>query len=124
MTKEMDIVVRKNEENLKISKNLDDTMKMLIMGKNETIQPIASLNEEDEIQQTATLTELQRFYSGKNVFITGGTGKLLLFIFRVFVIAWRMSYGICARKKLNYARIIFNTPSSLRITRFMMISEK
>lgn len=78
MTKEMDIVVRKNEENLKISKNLDDTMKMLIMGKNETIQPIAPLNE-DDTDPVSTLTEIQRFYSGKNVFVTGGTGKHLIF---------------------------------------------
>lgn len=77
MTKEMDIVVRRNEENLKISKQ----MEMLIMGKNETIAPIAPINDDYETNTNAAITptEIQRFYSGKNVFVTGGTGKLNIY---------------------------------------------
>lgn len=85
MTVELDIVERKNEENLKFSKQLEDTMKKLILDENEPIASIAlSLNDADV--ETATInnaqsapTELQRFYSGRNIFITGGTGKKLLY---------------------------------------------
>lgn len=49
-TAEMDIVTRKNEENRKLSES--------------------NLNHIDN-----KLSELQKFYDGKNVFVTGGTGK-------------------------------------------------
>lgn len=49
-TAEMDIVTRKNEENRKLSES--------------------NLNHVDN-----KLSELQKFYDGKNVFVTGGTGK-------------------------------------------------
>lgn len=84
MTVELDIVERKNEENLKFSKQLEDTMKTLILDENEPIASIA-LPMNDADVETATInhaqsapTELQRFYGGKNIFITGGTGKDLL----------------------------------------------
>lgn len=85
MTVELDIVERKNEENLKFSKQLEDTMKKLILDENESIASIAlPINEADV--ETATInhaqsvpTALQRFYGGKNVFITGGTGENLIY---------------------------------------------
>lgn len=48
----MDIVTRKNEENRKLSE--------------------ANVNEAD-----SKLSELQKLYNGKNVFVTGGTGKTI-----------------------------------------------
>lgn len=72
MTVETDIVERKNEENLKISKQMEDTMKKLLSEQNDIIAPL-SLN--DDINSTSPQTELQHFYGGKNVFITGGTGE-------------------------------------------------
>lgn len=79
MTVELDIVERKNEENLKYSKQLEDTMKKLILDENEPIAPISTNDADVEINnlhytQTAP-TDLQRFYGGKNIFITGGTGN-------------------------------------------------
>lgn len=81
MTVELDIVERKNEENLKFSKQLEDTMNKLILDGNEPIASIALPMNDADIK-TATInhvqttpTELQRFYGGKNIFITGGTGK-------------------------------------------------
>lgn len=73
MTKEQDIVVRKNEENLKLTKQLEYTMKKIV-GENETIAPIPSLSD-DETKKSNTLTEIQQFFARKNVLITGGTGK-------------------------------------------------
>ena len=67
MTKEQDIVVRKNEENLKLTKQLEDKMKMII-------EPVTTLN--DELDKATVSTDLQRFYSRKNILITGGTGEL------------------------------------------------
>lgn len=64
MTVEMDIVERKNEENLKHRTNIQK----LILDENDSIP---SCTPEESPPQT----ELQRFYGGKNVFITGGTGK-------------------------------------------------
>lgn len=76
MTVELDIVERKNEENLKISKQMLDTMKKLNLDENEPIAPITTNADDlDTTQTTAQSTELQRFYAGKNIFITGGTGK-------------------------------------------------
>lgn len=83
MTVELDIV-RKNEENLKLSKQMSDTMKKLILNENEPIAPIAPTIADADLESThantapSTHTDLQRFYSGKNIFITGGTGKYLL----------------------------------------------
>lgn len=73
MTVELDIVERKNEENLKLSKQMLDTMKKLNIDENE---PIAPIDADLEATNTniAIATELQRFYAGKNIFITGGTG--------------------------------------------------
>lgn len=71
MTKEQDIVVRRNEENLKLSKQLESTMK-LIVDENETIAPTPSLNDDES---NTTTSELQNFYARKNVLVTGGTGK-------------------------------------------------
>lgn len=81
MTVELDIVERKNEENLKLSKQMSDTMKKLILDENEPIAPIAPTIADADLDSThansvpSTQTELQRFYAGKNIFITGGTGK-------------------------------------------------
>lgn len=81
MTVELDIVERKNEENLKLNKQMEDTMKKLIMNENEPIAPITPAISDAEYEQanlnwvTSTATDVQRFYSGKNIFITGGTGK-------------------------------------------------
>lgn len=47
----MDIVTRKNEENRKLSE--------------------ANLNDDSK------LSDLQKFYDGKNVFVTGGTGRII-----------------------------------------------
>lgn len=47
----MDIVTRKNEENRKLSQS--------------------NLNRIDDKS-----SELQKFYDGKNVFVTGGTGRM------------------------------------------------
>lgn len=83
MTVELDIVERKNEENLKISKHLEDTMKKLIIDENEPIAPIAPPMNDTDVETAnvhgaqSTPTDLQRFYSGKNIFITGGTGKFM-----------------------------------------------
>ncbi|XP_031622375.1 fatty acyl-CoA reductase wat-like [Contarinia nasturtii] len=80
MTVELDIVERKNEENLKLSKQMLDTMKKLNIDENEPIAPITPTIDADLDTTTTTnntaATELQRFYAGKNVFITGGTGFL------------------------------------------------
>lgn len=64
---------------------MEDTMKMIIRGKNEIIAPIAaSIDDEFESntnsESIAAQSEIQRFYAGKNVFITGGTGECCLFI--------------------------------------------
>lgn len=67
MTVEMDIVERKNEENLKHTKNMTGTIKKLILDEN-----VPSFTPEE----SPAKTELQRFYGGKNIFITGGTGKM------------------------------------------------
>lgn len=79
MTVELDIVERKNEENLKLSKHMSDTMKKLILDENEPIAPITSAIDDADLDTThaitAPSTEVQRFYAGKNIFITGGTGK-------------------------------------------------
>lgn len=64
----MDIVERKNEENLKNRQNMTGTIKKLILDENDSIP---SFTPEEAPQST----ELQRFYAGKNIFITGGTGK-------------------------------------------------
>lgn len=78
MTVELDIVERKNEENLKLSKQMSDTMKKLNLDENEPIAPITTdADDLDTTQTAAPSTEVQRFYAGKNVFITGGTGKQL-----------------------------------------------
>lgn len=77
MTVELDIVERRNEENLKLSKQMEDTMKKLIMDTNEPIAaPINDVNFDTANGNCIATapTELQRFYAGKNVFITGGTG--------------------------------------------------
>lgn len=81
MTIESDIVERRNEENLKMTKHIEDTMKFIIRGENEIIEPIAAPIDGDIDANTThngpvtSQTELQRFYGGKNVFITGGTGE-------------------------------------------------
>lgn len=78
----LDIVERKNEENLKLSTQMSDTMKKLILNENEPIAPIAPTIADADLESThannapSTQTELQRFYACKNVFITGGTGFL------------------------------------------------
>lgn len=74
MTKEQDIVVRKNEENIKLTKQLEDTMK-LIVGENETLAPSPTLSDDESKSATAT-SELQHFYARKNVLVTGGTGRI------------------------------------------------
>lgn len=77
----LDIVERKNEENLKLSTQMSDTMKKLILNENEPIAPIAPTIADADLESThannapSTQTDLQRFYACKNVFITGGTGK-------------------------------------------------
>lgn len=68
MTVEMDIVEHKNEENLKHRTNMTGTIQKLILDENDSIP---SCTPEESPPQT----DLQRFYAGKNVFITGGTGK-------------------------------------------------
>lgn len=81
MTVELDIVERKNEENLKFSKQLEDTMKKLILNENEPIAPISLPMNDAEVEAAnvhcvqSAPTDLQRFYGGKNIFITGGTGE-------------------------------------------------
>lgn len=90
MTIELDIVERRNEENLKMTKRMEDTMKMIIRGENEIIAPIAASIDDDFDANTtnsgsiAAQSEIQRFYAGKNVFITGGTGERFFFLFASF----------------------------------------
>lgn len=80
MTVELDIVERKNEENLKHTIQIPDTMKKLILDENDPIASmtptIAETNSEitHANNTTSTQTDIQRFYSGKSIFITGGTG--------------------------------------------------
>lgn len=71
-----------------MTKHMEDTMKMIIRGENEIIAPIAASIDDDidanttNIGSIAAQSEIQRFYAGKNVFITGGTGEcgfLILF---------------------------------------------
>lgn len=76
MTVEMDIVERKNEENLKHTNNMNGAIKKLILDEND---PIPSVAPSDI---SPPQTEIQRFYAGKNVFITGGTGKIHVHFFR------------------------------------------
>lgn len=64
MTKEQDIVVRKNVE---------CGMKKIV-DENETLAPTPSLSD-DESHQNSLSTNLQQFYARKNILITGGTGK-------------------------------------------------
>lgn len=77
----VDIVERKNEENLKLTKQMSDTMKKLMLDENEPIAPITPTIADADLEITthantsSTQTELQRFYAGKNIFVTGGTGK-------------------------------------------------
>lgn len=77
MTVELDIVDRKNEENLKLTKQMEDTMKKLIMEQSEPIAPAINDAEYDRANWVAPTpaTDIQRFYAGKNIFITGGTGE-------------------------------------------------
>lgn len=90
MTVELDIV-RKNEENLKLSKQMSDTMKKLILNENEPIAPIAPTIADADLESThantapSTQTDLQRFYGGKNIFITGGTGKYYHIVCHIFI---------------------------------------
>lgn len=56
----MDIVQRKNEENLKSMRE----MVVADMKRNQL--------------SFETKTDLQNFYTGQNLFITGATGKVLL----------------------------------------------
>lgn len=65
----MDIVERKNEENLKHTNKMSGTIQKLILDENDPIPSVAP----SEISPPQT--ELQRFYAGKNIFITGGTGN-------------------------------------------------
>lgn len=79
MTVELDIVERKNEENLKLSKQMEDTVKKLIMEQGEPIAPIKPAINDAEYELANWVpptppTDIQRFYTGKNIFITGGTG--------------------------------------------------
>lgn len=77
MTVELDIVDRRNEENLKLSKQMEDTMKKFLLDTNEPIAVTMNNKhfETSNLNCNVTLqTEIQRFYSGKNIFITGGTG--------------------------------------------------
>lgn len=80
MTVELDIVERKNEENLKHTKQIADTMKKLILNENDPIASMTPTIAETDSDIThanttaSTHTDLQRFYSGKSIFITGGTG--------------------------------------------------
>lgn len=89
MTVELDIVERKNEENLKISKQMSDTMKKLILDENEPIASITPTLGNDDLDtahaNTAPSTELQRFYAGKNIFITGGTGNTINHDYHIIV---------------------------------------
>lgn len=90
MTVELDIVERKNEENLKHTKQISDTMKKLILDENEPIASltptIADADLESTHANTTPSTDLQRFYAGKNIFITGGTGKKIdLCIFNIYI---------------------------------------
>lgn len=75
MTKEQDIVVRKNEENLKLTKQLEDAMKKIV-GENETIASIPSLDADED--KNVTPSEIQHFFARKNVLITGGTGNIYI----------------------------------------------
>lgn len=77
MTVETDIVERKNEENLKISKQMEDTMNKLISEQNDIIAPITLNDDDTNNTSIASQSEIQRFYGGKNVFITGGTGECI-----------------------------------------------
>lgn len=82
MTVELDIVERKNEENLKLSKQMKDTVKKLIMEQSEPIAPIKPAINDAEYELANWVpptppTDIQRFYTGKNIFITGGTGTFL-----------------------------------------------
>lgn len=76
----MDIVERKNEENLKHRKNVSGTIKKLILDENDPIPSFTPAIADTDLEITHTTsppqTDLQRFYAGKNIFITGGTGKM------------------------------------------------
>lgn len=80
MTVELDIVERKNEENLKHTIQIPDTMKKLILDENDPISSMTPTIAETNSEIThanniaSTQTDIQRFYSGKSIFITGGTG--------------------------------------------------
>lgn len=80
MTVEMDIVERKNEENLKHRKNVTGTMKKLILNENDPNPSLTPAIADTDMENTHTTsppqTDLQRFYASKNVFITGGTGRV------------------------------------------------
>lgn len=85
MTKEQVILVRKNEENFKLTKQLEYTIQKIV-DENETIAPSPSMSD-DESNKTSTSTEIQQFFARKNVFITGGTGnKIVLVIY--FHVCW------------------------------------
>lgn len=108
MTVELDIVERKNEENLKHTKQISDTMKKLILDENEPIASltptIADADLESTHANTTPSTDLQRFYAGKNIFITGGTGKKLICVslISIFIIhPIRSSHSLsCSNKQL------------------------
>lgn len=110
MTVELDIVERKNEENLKLSKQMLDTMKKLNIDENEPIAPITPTIDADldttntTNNTTAISTELQRFYAGKTIFITGGTG-----IF--FMNTSLYSYKDCIVKRLQF--VFFSSKKKL-----------
>lgn len=98
MTVELDIVERKNEENLKLSKQMSDTMKKLNIDENEPIAPIAPTIDAADLEithaNTAPSTDLQRFYAGKNIFITGGTGTKYFIFFSSNIYIERISLFI------------------------------
>lgn len=62
----MDFVSRKNEENLKITAARDLLEERLNV-----------INEETKFCNTPKLTEIQEFYNGVSIFITGATGKTI-----------------------------------------------
>lgn len=72
----MDIVTRKNEENRKLSEShLND-----IVNK---------------------LSELQKFYDGKNVFVTGGTGRTMISVKKELIINRISSLGFMGKMLID-----------------------
>lgn len=61
---------------------MEETIEKLIMEQSEPIAPIKAAINDAEYEQAnwvaqTPATEIQRFYAGRNIFITGGTGNFL-----------------------------------------------